>query len=77
MNRPGIERDFLRFVCQTSSDPLGIVVERARGLSIWDTRGREYLDLLAGMLAAARVSERDGSRPAERSGRPATVNYLI
>jgi acetylornithine/N-succinyldiaminopimelate aminotransferase len=44
--------DFQRFVCQTSSAPLGIVVERALGAKVWDRDGREYLDLLAGMGVA-------------------------
>lgn len=44
--------DFRRFVCQTSSAPLGIVVERALGAKVWDGDGREYLDLLAGMGVA-------------------------
>ncbi len=43
---------FLRHVCQTSAQPLGIVVARARGSKIWDADGREYLDLLAGMGVA-------------------------
>ncbi|MFN8624988.1 MAG: aspartate aminotransferase family protein [Candidatus Binatia bacterium] len=43
---------FLRHVCQTSPEPLGIVVARARGTTIWDSEGREYLDLLAGMGVA-------------------------
>ncbi len=45
-------RDFLRFVCQTSPAPLGLEVARASGSSLWDTAGREYLDLLAGMGVA-------------------------
>lgn len=40
---------FREHVCQTSSSPLGIVVERAQGSKIWGADGREYLDLLAGM----------------------------
>ena len=43
---------FFRHVCQTSAQPLGVVVERARGTKIWDAAGREYLDLLAGMGVA-------------------------
>jgi acetylornithine/N-succinyldiaminopimelate aminotransferase len=44
--------DFLRYVCQTSPAPLGIVIARARGASVWDVDGREYLDLLSGMGVA-------------------------
>jgi acetylornithine/N-succinyldiaminopimelate aminotransferase len=43
---------FRRHVCQTSATPLGIVVERASGASIWDADGREYLDLLSGIGVA-------------------------
>jgi len=43
---------FLRHVCQTSPEPLGIVVARARGTKIWDVDGNEYLDLLAGIGVA-------------------------
>lgn len=43
---------FLRHVCQTSPQPLGVVVARAAGTTIWDTAGREYVDLLAGMGVA-------------------------
>jgi acetylornithine/succinyldiaminopimelate/putrescine aminotransferase len=43
---------FRRHVCQTSAQPLGIVVERALGATIWDHTGRPYLDLLAGMGVA-------------------------
>jgi acetylornithine/N-succinyldiaminopimelate aminotransferase len=47
-----LSRDFLRYVCQTSPTPLGIVIARARGASLWDPDGREYLDLLSGMGVA-------------------------
>lgn len=43
---------FTRHVCQTSDGPMGIVVERARGATVWDRDGREWLDLLAGMGVA-------------------------
>ena len=43
---------FLRHVCQTSSAPLGLVVTRAAGSTVWDASGRAYLDLLAGMGVA-------------------------
>ncbi|MEO8602464.1 MAG: aspartate aminotransferase family protein [bacterium] len=44
---------FLRHICQTSATPLGLVIARAHGSSLWDTEGREYLDLLSGMGVAA------------------------
>jgi acetylornithine/succinyldiaminopimelate/putrescine aminotransferase len=43
---------FLRHVCQTSDGPMGLVVERAAGSTVWDVEGRAYLDLLAGMGVA-------------------------
>src|SRR5690242_17395208 len=39
-------------VCQTSPSPLGFTVARAAGSTIWDDRGRPWLDLLAGMGVA-------------------------
>ena len=43
---------FLRHVCQTSDGPMGLVVARAAGSTVWDVQGRAYLDLLAGMGVA-------------------------
>jgi len=43
---------FRRHVCQTSTDPLALEVARAAGSTIWDTAGRPWLDLLAGMGVA-------------------------
>jgi acetylornithine/N-succinyldiaminopimelate aminotransferase len=43
---------FLRHVCQTSDSPMGLVVASARGATVCDAEGREYLDLLAGMGVA-------------------------
>jgi len=44
--------NFRRFVCQTSTTPLGIEVVRAEGARVWDASGREYVDLLSGMGVA-------------------------
>lgn len=44
--------DFHRYVCQTSPEPLGLIVSRARGSTVWDEAGREYLDLLSGIGVA-------------------------
>jgi acetylornithine/succinyldiaminopimelate/putrescine aminotransferase len=52
MNAEQLTADFLRHVCQTSAAPLGLVVSRAQGASLWDANGREYLDLLSGMGVA-------------------------
>ena len=52
MNAPDVRLDFLRHVAQTSATPLGLEITRARGASLWDADGVEYLDLLAGMGVA-------------------------
>jgi acetylornithine/succinyldiaminopimelate/putrescine aminotransferase len=43
---------FLRHLCQTSDGPMGLVVARAAGSTVWDAHGYAYLDLLAGMGVA-------------------------
>ncbi len=40
---------FLRHVAQTSPAPLGLEIERAEGVYLYDTDGRRYLDLIAGI----------------------------
>jgi acetylornithine/N-succinyldiaminopimelate aminotransferase len=52
MHPDELRREFLRHVCQTSPSPLGIVVSRAEGATIWDADGRAYLDLLSGIGVA-------------------------
>ena len=53
MNRAAdLKEAFFRHVCQTSPQPLGVVVTRSEGTRIWDSEGREYLDLLSGMGVA-------------------------
>lgn len=47
-----LREDFLQFVAQTSTEPIGIEVARAQGCLIVDTNGREYLDLLSGIGVA-------------------------
>jgi acetylornithine/N-succinyldiaminopimelate aminotransferase len=43
---------FRRAVCQTSDAPMGLVVTRAAGSTVWDASGHAWLDLLAGMGVA-------------------------
>jgi acetylornithine/N-succinyldiaminopimelate aminotransferase len=43
---------FTRHVCQTSDDPMGLVVRSAHGCTVVDAEGRIHLDLLAGMGVA-------------------------
>jgi acetylornithine/succinyldiaminopimelate/putrescine aminotransferase len=40
---------FLRHLCQTSDAPIGIVVERAAGSTIYAADGRKYLDFVSGI----------------------------
>ncbi|MCS7037090.1 MAG: aspartate aminotransferase family protein [Saprospiraceae bacterium] len=40
---------FLRHVAQTSTAPLGLEIERAEGVYLYDTGGRRYIDLIAGI----------------------------
>lgn len=47
-----LEQDFRRYVCQTSDEPFGIIVERAEGCTIIAKDGRRYLDFLAGIGVA-------------------------
>ena len=41
--------DFLRYVSQTSPEPMGLEVARSHGCRVTDTSGKEYLDLLSGI----------------------------
>jgi acetylornithine/N-succinyldiaminopimelate aminotransferase len=43
---------FDRHLAHTSSEPIGLVVERAEGPWIYDTNGNRYLDLIAGIGVA-------------------------
>jgi len=40
---------FFKYLAQTSDAPVGIEVERAEGVHFYDTRGKKYLDLIAGI----------------------------
>ncbi|HET6464361.1 MAG TPA: aspartate aminotransferase family protein [Nitrospiria bacterium] len=51
MNRE-LKKDFLRYVCQTSSEPIGIEVDRAEGCWIKDRSGKKYLDFISGIGVA-------------------------
>jgi acetylornithine/N-succinyldiaminopimelate aminotransferase len=51
-NQSPLKDDFLRFVCQTSSTPMGIVVDRAEGCWITDRSGKKYLDFISGIGVA-------------------------
>lgn len=43
--------DFLKYQAQTSPFPLAIEIEKAEGSYIYDTKGKKYLDFVAGVSA--------------------------
>ncbi len=48
---------FLKYLCQTSPDPIGLEVASADGCTITDTTGRRYLDFISG-IGVANVGHR-------------------
>ena len=40
---------FFQHIAQTSNAPIAIEVAKAEGSRIWDTEGKEYIDLIAGI----------------------------
>lgn len=46
---PGLRQLFLAHVAQTSAFPLALEIERAEGMYLYDTEGKAYLDLIAGI----------------------------
>lgn len=44
---------FLKYVAQTSPAPLALEIDRAEGLYLYDTGGKAYLDLIAGIGVSA------------------------
>jgi acetylornithine/N-succinyldiaminopimelate aminotransferase len=40
---------FLQHVAQTSANPLALEIVKAEGCKMWDEKGKEYLDLIAGI----------------------------
>ena len=46
-----MKEDFLQYQAPTSLYPLGLEVARAEGSYIYDTQGKAYLDLVAGVSA--------------------------
>jgi acetylornithine/N-succinyldiaminopimelate aminotransferase len=43
---------FLNHVAQTSPSPIAIEMVKAEGIKMWDTDGKEYIDLIAGFSVA-------------------------
>jgi acetylornithine/succinyldiaminopimelate/putrescine aminotransferase len=40
---------FLNHIAQTSSSPLALEIEKAKGVYLYDTKGKKYIDLIAGI----------------------------
>ncbi|MCB0513697.1 MAG: aminotransferase class III-fold pyridoxal phosphate-dependent enzyme, partial [Bacteroidetes bacterium] len=40
---------FLQHVAQTSPEPLALEIEKAEGIYLYDTSGKKYIDLIAGI----------------------------
>ncbi len=43
---------FLKHICQTSSDPIGLEIDHAHGSYVYTKDGRRYLDFLSGIAVA-------------------------
>ena len=52
VRRIRLQDDFLRYLCQTSEEPVGIEVGHARGCRVVDHNGKEYLDFISGIGVA-------------------------
>jgi 4-aminobutyrate aminotransferase-like enzyme len=46
---PTLRQQFLQHVAQTSDAPMALSIERAEGVYLYDTEGKKYLDLIAGI----------------------------
>ncbi len=47
-----MQSDFQKYLCQTSPQPIGIEVDHARGVFIFDRSGKAYLDFISGIGVA-------------------------
>jgi acetylornithine/succinyldiaminopimelate/putrescine aminotransferase len=47
-----LRQSFLKHLCQTSSDPIGLAIDHAHGSYVYTKDGRRYLDFLAGISVA-------------------------
>jgi len=47
-----LQSDFKKYLCQTSPQPIGIDVDYARGIYIFDRNGKAYLDFISGIGVA-------------------------
>ena len=47
-----LTENFLRYLCQTSPDPLGLEIERAEGIYLFTRDGKRYVDFISGIGVA-------------------------
>jgi len=47
-----LQKDFRKYLCPTSPQPIGIEVDHARGVYIFDRTGKAYLDFISGIGVA-------------------------
>jgi len=47
-----LDKDFQKYLCQTSPQPVGIEVDHARGVFVFDRKGKPYLDFISGIGVA-------------------------
>lgn len=47
-----LHEDFLRYLCPTSAEPIGLVVERAEGCFLWTPEGKSILDFISGIAVS-------------------------
>jgi len=46
-----LKNDFLKYQAQTTNNPVGLQISRAKGSYIYDTDNKKYLDFVAGVSA--------------------------
>ena len=46
-----MKEDFFKYQAQTSSQPLALEISKASGTYVYDTKGKSYLDFIAGVSA--------------------------
>jgi acetylornithine/succinyldiaminopimelate/putrescine aminotransferase len=47
-----LKTDFLKYLCQTSKEPVGLEVDHARGCWVFGRNGKKYLDFISGIGVA-------------------------
>ncbi len=47
-----VNENFLKFICQTSPEPLGLEIDRAEGIYLFAADGKRYIDFISGIGVA-------------------------